>query len=57
MAQSSGAGITVCWAVHDALCPIALMRGDLAAAEAAIAALSDWADRIDLLPNFPPVIS
>ena len=34
MAQSSGAGITVCWVVHDALCPIALMTGDLAAAEA-----------------------
>ena len=33
MAQSSGAGITVCWVVHDALCPIALMGGDLAAAE------------------------
>ena len=47
MAQSSGAGITVCWAVHDALCPIALMRGDLAAAEAAIAALSDWASRMN----------
>ena len=47
MAQSSGAGITVCWVVHDALCPIALMRGDLAAAEAAIAVLSDWATRMN----------
>ena len=47
MAQSSGAGITVCWVVHDALCPIALMTGDLAAAEAAIATMSDWATRID----------
>jgi predicted ATPase/DNA-binding winged helix-turn-helix (wHTH) protein len=47
MAQSSGAGITVCWVVHDALCPIALMMGDLAAAEGAIAAMSDWATRID----------
>ena len=47
MAQSSGAGITVCWAVHDALSPIALMRGDLEAAEAATAAMSDWAMRID----------
>ena len=47
MAQSSGAGITVCWVVHDALCPIALMRGDLAAAEAAVTALSDWAARMD----------
>jgi len=47
MAQSSGAGITVCWAVHDALCPIALMMGDLAAADAAIAAMSDWATRMN----------
>ena len=47
MAQSSGAGITVCWVVHDALCPIALMIGDFAAAEAAIAAMSDWATRMN----------
>ena len=47
MARSSGAGITVCWAVHDALCPIALMMGDLAAAEGAVAALSDWATRMN----------
>jgi predicted ATPase len=47
MAQSSGAGITVCWVVHDALCPIALTMGDLAAAEGAITAMSDWATRID----------
>jgi predicted ATPase/DNA-binding winged helix-turn-helix (wHTH) protein len=47
MAQSSGAGITVCWAVHDALSPIALTMGDLDAAEAATAAMNDWAMRID----------
>ena len=47
MAQASGAGITVCWAVHDALCPIALGMGDLEAAEAATATMSDWAMRID----------
>jgi predicted ATPase len=47
MAQASGAGITVCWVVHDALCPIALMTGDLAAAEAAIAAMGDWASRMN----------
>jgi predicted ATPase/DNA-binding winged helix-turn-helix (wHTH) protein len=46
-AQSSGAGITVCWVVHDALCPIALMAGDSAAAEAAIATMSDWATRMN----------
>jgi tetratricopeptide (TPR) repeat protein len=46
-ARSSGAGITVCWVLQDALCPIALMRGDLAAAEAAVAALSDWAGRMN----------
>jgi predicted ATPase/DNA-binding winged helix-turn-helix (wHTH) protein len=44
-ARSSGAGITVCWVLQDALCPIALMRGDLAGAEAAVVALSDWATR------------
>ncbi len=47
MAQMSGAGITVCWVVHDALCPIALMMGDLATAEGAIAAMSDWAARMN----------
>src|SRR5262249_19699393 len=47
MAQSSGAGITVCWVVHDALCPVALMMGDLPGAEAAVAALSDWATRMN----------
>jgi predicted ATPase/DNA-binding winged helix-turn-helix (wHTH) protein len=46
-ARSSGAGITVCWVLQDALCPIALMRGDLAGAEAAAAALSDWATRMN----------
>ena len=46
-AQSSGVGITVCWVAHDAVCPIALIRGDLAAAEEAIAAMSDWATRLD----------
>jgi predicted ATPase/DNA-binding winged helix-turn-helix (wHTH) protein len=47
MAQSSDPGITVCWAVHDAMCPIALMTGDLAGAERAVAAMSDWATRLD----------
>ena len=37
----------MCWVLQDALCPIALMRGDLAAAEAAVAALSDWAGRMN----------
>jgi predicted ATPase/DNA-binding winged helix-turn-helix (wHTH) protein len=46
-ARSSGAGITVCWVLQDALCPIALMRGDMAGAEAAAAALSDWAGRMN----------
>lgn len=46
-ARAAGAGITVCWVVHDALCPIALMRGDLGTAERAIAAMDDWATRLD----------
>src|SRR5262249_24915263 len=36
MALSSGAGITVCWVAHDALCPIALMMGDEASAQDAV---------------------
>src|SRR5262249_21727135 len=47
MAQLSGAGVTLCFVVHDALCPIALMMGDLAAAEGAIAAMCDWATRMN----------
>lgn len=47
MARSSGSGLTVCWALQDASCPIALLTGNLAAAERAIAALTDWAARID----------
>lgn len=46
-AQLSGAGVTVCFVLHDALCPIVLMMGDLAAAESAIAAMSDWAIRMN----------
>jgi predicted ATPase len=46
-ARSSGAGITVCWVLQDALFPIALMRGDMAGAEAAAEALSDWAGRMN----------
>ena len=47
MAQSSGAAISVCWVLQDALCPIALMRGDLAAAEGAIGTMNAWATRSD----------
>ncbi|MBY0321239.1 MAG: winged helix-turn-helix domain-containing protein [Reyranella sp.] len=47
MAQASGAAITVCWAIHDALSPIALAMGDLDAAESATATMSTWATRID----------
>lgn len=46
-AHSSGAGLTACWVLQDALCPIALMRGDLATAESAVAALGDWAARMN----------
>lgn len=47
LAEASRAGITVCWAVHDALCPIAFMMNDLAAAERAIEAMSEWAERMN----------
>jgi predicted ATPase/DNA-binding winged helix-turn-helix (wHTH) protein len=46
-AKSAGAGIAVCWVLQDALCPIALMRGDLAGFEATVVALSDWAKRMN----------
>lgn len=47
VAQSSSEGITMCWVVHDALCPIALMLGDFATAEVGIAAMNDWATRMN----------
>jgi len=46
-ARAANADITACWVVHDALCPIALMRGDLGTAERATAAMNDWATRLD----------
>jgi hypothetical protein len=39
----------LCWVLQDSQCPIALMTGDLGAAEAAIAAMSDHAARIGSL--------
>jgi predicted ATPase/DNA-binding winged helix-turn-helix (wHTH) protein len=47
LAQSSGAGITACWVLQDAICPIALMRGDVSTAESAVMALGDWATRMN----------
>lgn len=47
VANASGAGITACWVLQDALCPLALMRGDLTAAEGAVVALGDWAARMN----------
>jgi len=46
-ALASDAGFTLCWVLQDGQCPIALMTGDLAAAETAITAMSDCAARLD----------
>jgi len=42
-AQASDMGLTLCWALHYAMCPIATMTGDLAGAERAVAQLIDCA--------------
>jgi predicted ATPase/DNA-binding winged helix-turn-helix (wHTH) protein len=42
-AQVTDFGLTLCWVLHYAVCPIALMTGDLVAADRAVAMLSDLA--------------
>jgi predicted ATPase/DNA-binding winged helix-turn-helix (wHTH) protein len=46
-AQASDAGFTLFWVLQDGQCRIALITGDLAAAETAITAMSDSAARLD----------
>jgi predicted ATPase len=46
-AQATGYGLTLCWVLHYAVCPIALMTGDLAAASRAVAMLTDLATRLE----------
>jgi tetratricopeptide (TPR) repeat protein len=40
-------GFTLCWVLHHAVCPIASLTGDIAAADQGVAAMSDVATRLD----------
>jgi predicted ATPase len=46
-AGASDAGFSRCWALQYAVCPIALMRGDIAVADDAVASMNDLAARLD----------
>jgi predicted ATPase/DNA-binding winged helix-turn-helix (wHTH) protein len=45
--HTSDARSTLWWVLQDGLCPIALIIGDLPAAERAVTAMTEWAARID----------
>ena len=46
-AQATDYGLTLCWVLHYAVCPVALMTGDLVAADRAVAMLIDLATSLD----------
>jgi predicted ATPase/DNA-binding winged helix-turn-helix (wHTH) protein len=46
-AQATDSGLTLCWVLHYAVCPVALMTGDLAAADRAVAMLINLATNLD----------
>jgi predicted ATPase len=46
-AQATDYGLTLCWVLHYAVCPVALMTGDLVAAERAVAMLIDLATSLN----------
>jgi predicted ATPase/DNA-binding winged helix-turn-helix (wHTH) protein len=46
-AQATDAGFTLCWVLHHAVCPIALMTGDIDGADRAVATMGDLATRFD----------
>jgi predicted ATPase len=46
-AQAGDAGFTLCWVLHHAVCPIAIMTGDLAVADRGTATMSDPATKFD----------
>jgi predicted ATPase/DNA-binding winged helix-turn-helix (wHTH) protein len=46
-AQTVDTGFTLCWVLHHAVCPVALMTGDITAADRGVAAISDLAMRFD----------
>jgi hypothetical protein len=54
-AQATDYGLTLCWVLHYAVCPVALMTGDLAAAERAVAMVAaDLAERAVQLDDSDP---
>lgn len=46
-AEAADPGFTLCWVLHHAVCPIALLTGDIAGADQGVAAMSDVAMRLD----------
>lgn len=46
-AEASDDGFSRCWALQYAVCPIALMTGDIAVADHAVASMNDLAVRLD----------
>jgi predicted ATPase len=46
-AEAADAGFTLCWVLHHAVCPVALMTGDIAAADRGAATINDLATRFD----------
>jgi predicted ATPase/DNA-binding winged helix-turn-helix (wHTH) protein len=46
-AQASDDGFSRCWVLQYAVCPIALMTGDIAVADHAVASMNDLAARLD----------
>jgi tetratricopeptide (TPR) repeat protein len=46
-AQTADAGFSLCWVLHYAVCPVALMTGDMAVADQGVATINDLATRFD----------
>jgi predicted ATPase len=46
-AQVADAGFTLCWVLHHAVCPVAIMTGDMTVADRGAATMSDLARRLD----------
>jgi len=46
-AEAADPGFTLCWVLHHAVCPIALLTGDTAIADRGVATMTDVATRLD----------
>ena len=46
-AEAADPGFTLCWVLHHAVCPIALLTGDIAIADRGVATMTDVATRLD----------